>query len=81
VNDLLDFIIEKRGTINVLVWNDGGWCRPATDTEVVLWDALIERSAKIRAVCERVLGMITQHSCVVDADQAARELMAGMEGE
>ena len=35
----LDFSIERRGETDVLVYRDGS-CRPASDAEIALWDAL-----------------------------------------
>lgn len=40
----LTFTIEQRGETRVLVWWPGNGCRPATDEECELWDALAASS-------------------------------------
>lgn len=37
----IDFYIEKRGDVHVLVWNGGG-CGPATRTEIAMWNRIKE---------------------------------------
>lgn len=43
MSEELGFTIEKRGDMRVIVWPGEG-CRPATDTEIAMWDLLNKRT-------------------------------------
>ena len=43
----MDFILEDRGGINVIVFTKSGGCRPASDVESDLFAALAELKGKL----------------------------------
>lgn len=47
----LEFVIEDRAGFRVLAWPDGG-CRPATEEECAMWDALRSRWEPIGYIAE-----------------------------
>lgn len=68
----LRFLIEERSGIRVLQWHEGG-CRPASDEECALWDALRTPGADGRDGFDQLIDA-AREMMKQDAVQRATEL-------
>lgn len=73
MDEELNFTIELRGSVYVVVWPNEG-CRPATDAEVTMWQALNRRAQPSQggeAVASRRHGVRLPHECRECVDSVA----------